>query len=100
MVHEVPDIQHRGVHIIMNLVETDKEVAQRIVESNMFEVNSMNLGHLKILCMQYLHNVFAQMSRHPVCGLSLLFAFVRYKRALMRLKSILHFNYDHVYHKG
>ena len=57
MVHEAPDIQHRGVHIIMNMVETDTEVAQRIVESNMFEVNSMNLGDLKILCLQYLQYI-------------------------------------------
>ena len=47
MVHEAPDIQHRGVHIIMNMVESDKEVAQRIVESNMFEVNSKNLEAVK-----------------------------------------------------
>ena len=52
MVHEVPDIQHRGVHIIMNMVEADKEVAQRIVESNMFEVNYMNqMGIEKVLYM-------------------------------------------------
>ena len=38
MVHELPDIQHRGVHIVMNMVEADKEIAQRILESNMFEV--------------------------------------------------------------
>ena len=40
LVHDVPDIQHRGVHIVMNMVEADKEIAQRIVESNMFEVTS------------------------------------------------------------
>lgn len=37
-VHEVPDIQHRGIFIIRNMITVDKEIAERFVSSNMLEV--------------------------------------------------------------
>ena len=36
--HQLPDIQHRAVHILMNMVAADKEIAQAIVESTMMEI--------------------------------------------------------------
>jgi hypothetical protein len=36
--NDVPDIQHRGVFIVKNLIEADKEIAAKIVDSNMFEI--------------------------------------------------------------
>lgn len=36
--HELPDIQHRGLFILNNMMSADKEVATRLVESNMLEV--------------------------------------------------------------
>lgn len=36
--HEFPDIQHRGLFILNNMMSADKEVATRLVESNMLEV--------------------------------------------------------------
>ena len=35
---EVPDIQHRGAYIVMNMIDADKELASRIIESDMLEV--------------------------------------------------------------
>ena len=36
--HEFPDIQHRGVFILASMMSADKEVACRIVNSNLMEV--------------------------------------------------------------
>lgn len=36
--HEKADIQHRGLFILQNMMETDKELATKLVESNMLEV--------------------------------------------------------------
>ena len=36
--HDTPGIQHRGVHIIHNLVDSDKDIAKRIIESPMLEL--------------------------------------------------------------
>ena len=36
--HEIPDLQHRGVHVVMNMVASEKEVAEKIVESRMLEI--------------------------------------------------------------
>lgn len=36
--HHMPAIQHRGVHILMNLVLSDKEIAARIVSTSLLEV--------------------------------------------------------------
>ena len=36
--HPKPDIQHRGVHTIMNLISADKDIAARLIESTMLEV--------------------------------------------------------------
>ncbi|KAK2185884.1 hypothetical protein NP493_219g00021 [Ridgeia piscesae] len=35
---EVADIQHRGVYILLNMINADKELAARIIESDMLEV--------------------------------------------------------------
>ena len=34
----LPDIQHRGVYVLRNLMAADREIAQRLVESNVLEV--------------------------------------------------------------
>jgi hypothetical protein len=36
--HELPDIQHRGIFILANLMAANKEIAERLVSSNMLEV--------------------------------------------------------------
>lgn len=36
--HPVPEFQHRGVHILMNMMAADKDIATRLVESTMFEI--------------------------------------------------------------
>ena len=38
MACELPDIQHRGVYIVFNLMSADKDIAQRLVESTMLEL--------------------------------------------------------------
>ena len=35
---ETPDIQHRGVYTVMNMISADKELAARLIESDMLEV--------------------------------------------------------------
>lgn len=38
LAHELPDLQHRGAFIVYNLMCADKEIATRLVESEMMEV--------------------------------------------------------------
>lgn len=38
VVSELPDIQHRACHIVMNIVTADKSLANLVVESPMLEI--------------------------------------------------------------
>ena len=36
--NDLPDIQHRGVYILANMMAADKEIAEQLVTSNILEV--------------------------------------------------------------
>ena len=38
VVSEIPDIQHRGCHLVRNMVWSHKEVAEKVLEGQMLEV--------------------------------------------------------------
>ena len=38
VVSEVPDIQHRGCHLVRNMVWSHKEIAEKVLEGQMLEV--------------------------------------------------------------
>ena len=38
VVSETPDIQHRGCHLVRNMIMSHKEVAEKVLEGQMLEV--------------------------------------------------------------
>lgn len=38
--HDNPQIQHRGIVIVFNMIDSDPELAKRIIESEMLEILS------------------------------------------------------------